>query len=263
MWANIATHYLPGKGLTGRTRLRAMRLSVVVPCFNEEGNVARVVDQAIAVGRRVATELEVIVVDDGSTDETHAILRRLQRSLPELRVIQHLHNRGYGAAVRTGLDASSLDYVFLTDGDGQFDLEELPNAVQLLRAHDVVAGYRIVRRDGWWRRLWGRTWTALVNQAFGLRVRDANCAFKLVPQTLLRVSELQSNGALISAELLAEARRAELAIAEYPVSHFPRTHGHQTGASASVIATALIELATTVARPRVSKQFRERVSRRT
>jgi glycosyltransferase involved in cell wall biosynthesis len=219
-----------------------MRLSVVVPCFNEEGNIAHVVAQAAEVGRRLASELEIIVVDDGSTDETAQVLARLQETVPELEVVAHSQNRGYGVAVRSGLDRAGMDYVFLTDGDGQFDLEELPAAAQLLSDHDVVAGYRAHRQDGWWRRLWGRSWTALVNRVFGLGVRDANCAFKLVPQSLLVSSDLRSEGALISAELLFEAQRLELRVAECAVSHYPRRTGHQSGASLRVIATAFAEI---------------------
>ncbi len=219
-----------------------MRLSVVVPCFNEEGNIARVVGQAVDVGRRLASELEIIVVDDGSTDGTAKILRALAETIPELKIVPHPENRGYGVAVRSGLTRAAMDYVFLTDGDGQFDLEDLPVAIQLLREHDVVAGYRTHRQDGWWRRLWGRSWTALVNRVFGLRVRDVNCAFKLVPQSLLGSSELRSHGALISAEILFEARRLELSVAECAVRHYPRRTGRQTGASPRVIATAFMEL---------------------
>jgi glycosyltransferase involved in cell wall biosynthesis len=219
-----------------------MRLSVVVPCFNEEGNIARVVAQAAEVGRRLATELEIIVVDDGSTDDTAQVLATLREIVPELEIVPHAENRGYGVAVRSGLDRAGMDYIFLTDGDGQFDLEELPAAIQLLRDHDVVAGYRRHRQDGWWRRLWGRSWTALVNRVFGLRVRDANCAFKLVPQSLLLSSDLRSQGALISAEILFEAQRSDLSVAECAVSHYPRQTGRQSGASPRVIATALMEL---------------------
>jgi len=219
-----------------------MRLSVVVPCFNEEANIAPVVAQAAKVGRRLASELEIIVVDDGSTDATAEVLERIQAVVPELRVVTHARNRGYGAAVRSGLDRARMDYVFLTDGDGQFDIEELPVAIQLLGEHDLVAGYRTHRQDGYWRRLWGRTWTALVNRLFDLRVRDANCAFKLVPQSLLRSSELKSEGALISAELLFEARRAALSVGECAVTHYPRRTGQQSGASPRVVVTALMEL---------------------
>jgi len=219
-----------------------MRLSVVVPCFNEEGNIAPVVVQAAEVGRRLAGELEIIVVDDGSTDDTARVLATLQESVPELRIVAHPRNRGYGAAVRSGLDRAAMDYVFLTDGDGQFDLEELSAAVELLSEHDVVAGYRRHRRDGWLRQVWGRAWTILVNQLFGLHVRDVNCAFKLVPQSLLRGSDLRSDGALISAELLFEARRAALSLGQCAVTHYPRRTGRQSGASIRVIATAFAEL---------------------
>ncbi len=219
-----------------------MRLSVVVPCFNEEGNIAPVIAQVAEVGRRLASELEIIVVDDGSTDATAKVLGGLQALVPELRIVTHQRNRGYGAAVRSGLERARMDYVFLTDGDGQFDMEELPAAIQLLGEHDLVAGYRTHRQDGYWRRLWGQTWTALVNRVFGLGVRDANCAFKLVPQSLLRSSELKSEGALISAELLLAARRAALSVGEYAVTHYPRMTGRQSGASPRVVMTALMEL---------------------
>lgn len=229
-----------------------MRLSIVIPCFNEEGNIAQVVHQASEVGRELAGDLEIIVVDDGSTDDTGRILRELRRDMAELRVLHHARNQGYGAAVRTGLAHASLDHVFLTDGDGQFDLEELPKAALLLRNHDVVAGYRLDRRDGWWRRLWGRSWTMLMNRVLGIRVRDANCAFKLLPRTLAGGCHLTSRGALISAELLFEARRLGLRVAECPVHHFPRRSGAQTGASPRVIATALFELFAFVRRSRAT-----------
>jgi glycosyltransferase involved in cell wall biosynthesis len=225
-----------------------MRLSVVVPCFNEEGNIARVAAQAAQVGRSMASELEIIVVDDGSTDGTARVLADLREPVPELIIVSHLRNRGYGAAVRSGLRRASMDYVFLTDGDGQFDLRELPRAARMLVEHDVVAGYRVDRKDGWWRALWGRTWTAVVNRVLGLGVRDANCAFKLLPQSLVGGSELRSEGALVSAEILFEARRSNLRLGECAVTHHPRATGRQTGASLRVIATAWLELANFVAR---------------
>ncbi len=219
-----------------------MNLSVVVPCFNEEHNIAAVVRQAIAAGRAVASRLEIIVVNDGSTDRTSAVLDDLARRFPELQVVVHDRNRGYGAAVRSGLARAALDYVFLTDGDGQFDLSELPKAVELLGAHDMVAGYRGRRSDGPWRSLWGRCWTLLVNTVFGLGVRDANCAFKLLPRGLVAGEPLTSDGAMISAELLLEARRSRLRIGELEVRHLPRRAGRQSGASVPVVLRACMEL---------------------
>ncbi|MGB5811298.1 MAG: glycosyltransferase family 2 protein [Polyangiales bacterium] len=224
-----------------------MHLSVVVPCFNEEGNIADVVREAAAVGRSLASQLEIVVVDDGSTDGTPEVLHRLGDAVPELAMVRHEVNRGYGAAVRTGLAQASHEYVFLTDGDGQFDLRDLPRAAALLRSHDVVAGYRRSRSDGRWRALWGRSWTGLVNAAFGLQIRDVNCAFKLVPQRLLRSATLSSDGALISAELLYQARRSRMRIAQVPVSHLPRRSGTQSGASLRVILLAFVEFAALMA----------------
>ena len=240
-----------------------MRLSVVVPCFNEEANVAQVVRQAALGGRTVASELEIIVVDDGSTDETATVLSELRQVIAELRVVRHPRNRGYGAAIRSGLEHATMDYVFLTDGDGQFDLSQLPSALRMLREHDVVAGYRVRRRDGWWRRLWGRAWTALVNRALGLRVKDANCAFKVLPLRLAQVSDLRSDGALISAELLSVASRSGFTIGECPVAHYPRLAGRQTGASPRVVATAFVELAAHLTRATQARQWQgSRASRR-
>lgn len=219
-----------------------MRLSVVVPCFNEADNIAEVVFQATEVGRELSSVLEIIVVDDGSKDCTRQVLQALQEKIPELLTIHHDCNRGYGAAVRTGLAHARYDYVFLTDGDGQFDLRELSQAVHLLEGHDMIVGYRNERRDGYWRSVWGRTWTALVNLLLGLRVRDVNCAFKLLPQRLLRSTRLSSDGALISAELLFQARESHMRIAQWPVSHYPRPAGRQSGASMRVVLLAFAEL---------------------
>ncbi|MEM9728448.1 MAG: glycosyltransferase family 2 protein [Myxococcota bacterium] len=225
-----------------------MHLSVVVPCFNEEGNIAGVIESAAEIGRSVASQLEIVVVDDGSTDGTPGVLHDLRRAVPELTVLRHPVNRGYGAALRTGFEGVSHDTVFLTDGDGQFDLRELPDAAAMLQTCDVVAGYRRRRSDGQWRGLFGRAWTGLVNLALGIEVRDVNCAFKLLPRALVQSTRLTSDGALISAEVLFEARRRGLRIREFPVSHRPRTSGAQSGASVPVVARAFTELATYVVR---------------
>lgn len=234
-----------------------MHLSVVVPCFNEEGNIAGVVESAAEIGRSVASRLEIVVVDDGSTDGTAGVLTELARRVPELRVTRHSTNRGYGAALRTGFAYAAHDIVFLTDGDGQFDLEELPEAIGLLQRADVVVGYRRHRHDGPWRSFSGRAWTALANLTLGLEVRDVNCAFKLLPRQLVQSTPLTSEGAMISAELLFEARRQGMRIAEVGVSHHPRRSGRQSGASLPVITRAFKELAAHVARLTVTPQTPE------
>jgi len=227
------------------TRTR-FSLSIVLPCRNEEANVERVVRAAAEAGRRVSDDVEIIVVDDGSTDGTRFLAEELAQELNrpglEVRIVRHEVGRGYGGAVRGGFAAATKDIVFLTDGDGQFDLNEITKLAPLLREYDIVAGYRITRRDPPARRLAGRAWTALMNALFGLHMRDIDCAFKLLPREMLGRLNLMSEGALISAEILARAKRLGYRIGQTGVNHYPRTAGRSTGGSAKVILRALDEL---------------------
>ncbi len=230
-----------------------MELSAVFPCFNEEQNVAQVVQQA----HRVLSELrdsgalslfEIVVVDDGSADKTVRVLRELAQEIPAVRWVRHATNRGYGSALITGFANARLPWVFYSDGDGQYELSELKNALAALGEADLVIGYRARRGDeSAVRDVNGRAWTALTNRLLGLGVRDVDCAFKLMPRNLLRPA-LRSGGAMIDAELLARARSRGLQIAEIPVSHLPRTAGTSTGADPRVVARAFLELGVFLAR---------------
>ena len=220
-----------------------LSLSIVLPCYDEAANVERVVRACVRVGREVARDLEVLVVDDGSTDETAAIVRGLSGEIPELRLLRHPTNRGYGAALRTGFRGARHTWVFYTDGDGQLDVEALPRVLPLLERHDIVSAYRAQRQDGTVRSIGGVAWTALVNACLDVRVRDVNCAFKIYPRAFLLDTPMRSEGALIDAEMLSDARRRGLRIAQVAVRHFPREAGRQTGAAPRVIARAFVELA--------------------
>lgn len=217
-------------------------LSIVLPCRNEEGNVVRVVGEALAHGREVAASVEVIVVDDGSSDSTGALAEGLARLDPCVRVIRHPHNLGYGAALRSGFAAARGTWVFYTDGDGQLNLADLREVPALLAQCDVVVGYRRARCDPPLRRWMGSAWTALVNLVFGLDLRDADCAFKIFPRSFLQRIELESTGALISAELVARARGQGLCVCQMAVDHRPRIAGRPTGAHPRVLLRALREL---------------------
>jgi glycosyltransferase involved in cell wall biosynthesis len=217
-------------------------LSIVLPCRNEAGNVARVVGEALSRGADVARSVEVIVVDDGSTDSTGAIAEDLARTDPRVRVVRHPTNRGYGAALRSGFDAATSAWVFYTDGDGQLSLDDLRRLPEALDSSDVVVGYRRARQDPLARRVMGHVWTKVVNVAFGLHLRDADCAFKIFPREFLQSTALRSTGALISAELVARAERRGLRVAQIAVDHRPRVAGSSSGAHPRVIARALREL---------------------
>lgn len=198
----------------------------------------------------VATTYEIVVVDDGSTDDTSDVAEALQNEVPQIRVVRHSTNHGYGAALRSGFRAARYDWVFYTDGDGQFDARQLTQLRDAL-GKDVLAGYRSPRQDGSWQRtLLGRAWTGLTNVVLNLNVRDTNCAFKVLPKTLLDAIPMHSTGAAIDAEILSEARRRGWSITEVPVQHRPREHGSATGARPAVMALAVWELAMVAARRR-------------
>jgi glycosyltransferase involved in cell wall biosynthesis len=221
--------------------LRLPGLTVVLPCLDEEDNVAPAVGEALAAAEECAGAVEVIVVDDGSTDATRERAERLAHEDGRVRVVVHEHNRGYGAAVRSGIDAARMPWILLTDGDRQFDLRELREFLPLAPGHELVAGYRIDRQDGVARRIAGRAWSRLTRRTFGFGVLDVDCAFKLVRASAVRRLDLVSEGAMVSAELLARGVRDGWRIAELGVHHRPCTAGEPTGGNLAVIARAVRE----------------------
>jgi glycosyltransferase involved in cell wall biosynthesis len=218
-------------------------VSAVVPVHDEEAAIAGVVRGLARELPRVASRFEVIVVDDGSADRTAAVLAGLRRSVPQLRVVRHDVNRGYGAALRSGFAAARHAWVLLMDGDGQMDPGQLGELVAALDGHDGVIGFRAQRADAWMRRVNTAAWNGAVRWLFGLATRDVNCAFKLLPTELLQDETLYADGAVISAEILVRAARAGYRLAEVPIAHRPRRAGRASGARPGVVARAGLELA--------------------
>lgn len=221
--------------------LRLPGLTIVLPCYDEEENVAAAVAEALAAGARCACAVEVVVVDDGSRDGTRGAAELIAVGDPRVRVVAHEQNRGYGAAVRSGITASRMPWVLLTDADLQFDLQELELMLADAATHDLVAGFRIDRQDPLHRRLAAEAWNRLMRRTFGVAVRDVDCAFKLVRGDAVRALDLRSEGAMISTELYACAERAGWRITEVGVHHRPRTAGEPTGGNAGVILRAFRE----------------------
>jgi glycosyltransferase involved in cell wall biosynthesis len=222
----------PATGLAG--------VSIVLPCHNEEANVAAAVRMAVLAGTMNALAYEVIVVDDGSHDGTYAVATRLAAGDPHVRVLRHEANRGYGAALRTGIAAARQPWILLTDADLQFDLAELAAFVPAAEEHDLVVGYRLQRHDPLRRRLAAAAWNRLVARTLGVRVRDVDCAFKLIRRSLVSEVELVSNGAAISPELFARCRGARMC--ELGVHHRPRAAGQASGLRPRVVLRASLEL---------------------
>jgi len=220
-------------------------LSFFFPAYNEELDVEDVVREGLSVLPRFTDDLEVIVVDDGSRDATGAIADRLAAENARVRVVHHRPNRGYGGAIRSGLVSATKPYVFFTDGDRQFRLEDLERLLPLLDRADVVIGYRIKRADPAKRRFIAWVYNRLIRVLFFAPFRDVDCAFKLFKTDVFQrvpLSRVRSNGAFFSPELLLVLRVAGVRIEQVGVRHFPRARGEEKGATLKVVTRAMRDL---------------------
>lgn len=218
-------------------------ISLVFPAFNEELNLEPVVSEALRLLPGLADPFEVIVVNDGSADGTGPLAERLALDAPGLvSVVHHPRNRGYGAALKSGIERAKHALIFFCDSDGQFTLEDLPVLLAWIDRYDMVIGYRQQRQDPAHRRLnaWG--WNTLTRLVFGLRVRDIDCAFKLFRREVFDNIRIDTVGAMVNTEILVRALREGFTVKEVPVRHFPRYFGTPTGANPRVVLKAFREL---------------------
>jgi len=216
-----------------------------MPAYNEEANIGKMIENSIAVISKITDDYEIVVVNDGSKDGTGRVVQEKAQTYPQVRLVQHPVNLGYGAAVFDGFVAATKEWTFFTDGDCQFVLDEINKLLPRTREGDMVVGYRAPRRDPWLRVLYGKGWSMLVTILFGYTARDIDCAFKLFKREIITKigSQIQSRGATFSAEWLVRTKRAGYKIVEVPVTHLPRVAGSQTGARLHVISRAFKELA--------------------
>lgn len=222
--------------------MRLPSLSLVFPAYNEEANVDELVAAALKAGQTVTDELEVIVVNDGSRDQTAAKIQAWSQKDSRVRSVDNEKNLGYGRTVWNGLQAATKDWVFFSDADLQFDLKEIRHLTAHSPNFDVVIGYRAPRRDPLMRLVNAKSWNMLVRLMFGLKIKDLDCAFKLFRRRVLTDIEIQSGGATFSAELMTRLQQRGITFKEVPVTHLPRQAGSATGAKPAVIIRAFKEL---------------------
>jgi glycosyltransferase involved in cell wall biosynthesis len=201
-------------------------ISAFFPAFNDEGTIAEMVRDVLAVLPTLADDYEVLVIDDGSTDRTATVLDELARGLPCLRVIHHHENRGYGAALASGFRDARKDLVFYTDGDAQYDVRELARLTPLMTdGVAVVNGYKLRRADAPHRVVLGEVYKRLARGLFRLPIRDVDCDFRLLRRAAIQQIELGSTSGVVCTEMIYKLRRAGCRFAEVEVHHYPRRHG--------------------------------------
>ncbi len=218
-------------------------LSIVLPAYNEEKNIGYVLNQVLDFALKEISDFEIIVVNDGSTDNTLNQIDTFKlNSDVDIKVKTHPKNLGYGAALRSGFSLAEKKYVFFTDSDRQFDIKEITKLFTYINEYPIVAGFREKRADNFSRGVCGFLWTKLTNIFLRNKAKDINCAFKLFRKEVLDSISLVTTGAMINAEIFYKVSKKGFKIMEVPVSHYPRIEGAQTGLKPVVFLKAFVEL---------------------
>jgi glycosyltransferase involved in cell wall biosynthesis len=218
-------------------------VSAFFPCYNDADAIGKMVDDVYTTLERLVDDFEVTVIDDGSADDSLAVLRSLQSRYARLHVVVHPENRGYGAALLSGFGHSTKQWVFYTDGDAQYDATEVAVLIDAATDQtDIVQGWKIRRGDPMHRKVIGRLYHHIVRLMFNLHVRDTDCDFRLIRQSLLERVELSSTTGCICVEMMRKFERAGATFVEVPVHHYARPHGRSQFFRIPHIARAALNL---------------------
>lgn len=219
-------------------------VSAVFPCYNDARTIGGLVDDVHAALTPLVDEVEVVVVNDGSADESGAVLDAMAAERPWLRVVHHERNGGYGKALISGFTAARHDWIFYTDGDAQYDAREAALLVPMA-THDVdiVQGYKVGRGDSWYRKVIGRVYHHTVRVLFGLKVRDTDCDFRLFRRRLFTDRPLTSTSGVVCVEMMFRFQRAGARFVEAPVHHYFRPHGSSQFFRVPAVARSARQLA--------------------
>lgn len=204
-------------------------LSIFFPTFNDDQSILLLARKTVKILPKVARRFELIIVNDGSKASMKKVLGNLKKEIPFLKVVTHKVNRGYGAALKSGFNKAKYDFIFYTDGDGQYDVNQLTNLIAALQDDvDVVNGYKINRSDSLLRQVCGNLYSSFVKFVFGLKIRDVDCDFRLIRKSVIDKIRLTCDSGAICAELVKKMQDTGAVIVEVPVSHYPRMSGKST-----------------------------------
>jgi len=205
---------------------KQLSISAFFPCYNDAGTIASMVELATLTLRKLTRDFEVIVVDDSSTDGSREILEELSGKNHYLKLVFHKNNKGYGGALISGFKAATREFIFYTDGDFQYDVSELIKLVPLIGNNvDVVQGYKIKRQDPWYRILIGNIYNWGVNMAFGIKIKDVDCDFRLIRRRVFDKVHLKRMSGVITVEMVKKIQDAGFKFAQVGVSHYNRAYG--------------------------------------
>ncbi len=219
-------------------------LSVFFPCYNEAENLPNTVDKAVEVLEKLKLNWEILIINDGSSDNTKEVALDLAKKNSRIHVYNHPRNLGYGEALKTGFYNAKFDTIVYNDADGQFDFGEVTKFLEKIEEYDLLIGYRIKRQDNFLRILFKKGWQLSLLAFFGLTLKDVDCGFKMLRKSVLeKIPKLESTrGAMINAELAIKVKKAGLRVGQVGVHHYPRKFGSPTGASIPVIVRSYVEL---------------------
>lgn len=217
-------------------------VSFFCPAYHDEGNLPMLIPAVVAFLQTITDVFEVIIVEDGSPDGTGLVADELASRFPQVRVIHHPKNLGYGATLRDGFLSARHDYVMYTDGDMQYDVTEFLPRLSLLENNDIISGYAIAKNVSFRRRIQSFTYNLLLFLLFGAWYRDANCSMKIFKRKALDAINIRSVSAFIDAEMLIKAKRQGFRIGWFPVHHLPRMTGVASGSNFSVIADTIRDM---------------------
>ncbi len=200
-------------------------ISVFFPAYNEQENIKALVKRTDEVMKEAANNYEIIIVDDGSTDKTAEIIKGLADGNKNIRIVTHPVNKGYGAALKSGIYASKYELIFYTDSDMQFDIREIKRLLPLISKADIVSAYRVKRKDPFMRKLTAWAYNLIVKYYLGLKLRDIDSAFKLYKREIFGTFTINSTDITVDAEILAKAKNKGFKIAQIGVNHYKREKG--------------------------------------
>ena len=200
-------------------------LSIVIPAYNEEENIKDVIEKSVEFGKKLGKPCEVIVVDDGSKDRTFHICKELAEKYPELRCIRHERNKGKAGALKTGFKEAKGEYIFYTDADNQYDINELLQYINLFGKYDILSGYRLNKAISPFRRFASWLYNVIARKFLGVKARDIECAFKVFRSKVIKNIPIKTKGFMVETEILARATVCGYSIHDIPVHHYARRKG--------------------------------------